>query len=107
MNVRFRPVALKHGQHPTFMPLPNAAGQVDRHRRHPQHYIDSRSAKNDTDQVTTRIDHQFTPQDTLFGRFSFQDSRQYSPNIFPGFGAVSNVRTSASASITPECSRRV
>ena len=89
---QFDPVAAQMIADPAFMPLPNAAGQSTATGDIINNYIDSRSAKNDTDQVTTRIDHQFTPQDTLFGRFSFQDSRQYSPNIFPGFGAVSNVR---------------
>jgi len=89
------------------MPLPNAAGQSTATGDILNNYIDSRSAKNDTDQVTTRIDHQFTPQDTLFGRFSFQDSRQYSPKYSLVSARYRTCETSASASITPECSRRV
>ena len=77
---------------PTFMPLPNAPGQQTATGDIINNYIDSRSSKLDSDQVTARIDHQFTPNDTLYGRFSFQDSRQYTPRTFPGFGAVSNVR---------------
>src|SRR5215471_8938442 len=77
----------------TFMPLPNAAGQSTATGDIINNYVDSRSNRNDTDQGTVRIDHQFTPKDTLFGRFSIQDGRQYTPQTFPGFGQISNVRT--------------
>jgi len=91
-KAQFDPVAAKMIANTTFMPLPNATGQVTATGDTINNYVDSRSAKNDTDQLTTRVDHQFSPSDTLFGRFSFQDSRQYSPNIFPGFGSQNNVR---------------
>ena len=88
----FDPVAAKMVANTTFMPLPNAPGQFTAAGDNINNYIDSRSTRMDTDQVTARVDHQFTPRDTLYGRFSFQDSRQYSPQTFPGFGAVMNVR---------------
>jgi len=88
----FDPVAAKMVANTTFMPLPNAPGQQTATGDIINNYIDSRSSKLDSDQVTARIDHQFTASDTLYGRFSFQDSRQYTPRTFPGFGAVSNVR---------------
>lgn len=89
---QFDPVATKMVANTTFMPLPNAAGQSTATGDIINNFIDSRSNKDDTHQVTARIDHQITPNDTLYGRFSFQDSAQYSPNTFAGFGAVSNVR---------------
>ena len=90
---QFDPVAAKMIANTTFMPLPNATGQSTATGDIIQNYVDSRSNKNDTDQVTTRIDHQFSPRNTLFGRFSLQDSRQYTPQTFPGFGLIANVRT--------------
>ncbi len=88
----FDPVALQMVANPTFMPLPNATGQVTAAGDTINNYIDSRSSVNDTDQATARIDRQLTPNQTIFGRFSLQDSRQYSPNTFPTFGAQMNVR---------------
>src|SRR5262249_32015044 len=75
----FDPVALKMVANTTFMPLPNAPGQFNATGDPINNYVDSRSVKSDSDQVTTRIDHQFSPNDTIYGRFSYQDSRQYSP----------------------------
>src|SRR5205823_11300135 len=89
---QFDPVAAKMAANNEFMPLPNAPGEFNANGDNINNYVDSRSNKNDNDQVTARIDHQFTPNNTLYGRFSFQDSRQYTPNTFPGFGAVSNIR---------------
>src|SRR3989442_3944833 len=75
-----------------FMPLPNAPGEFNATGDNLNNYLDSRASRNNSDQVTARIDRQFTPNDTLYGRVSFQDSRQYSPLTFPGFGSVMNVR---------------
>ena len=91
-RAQFDPVAAKMVANTTFMPLPNAPGQATAAGDIINNFIDSRSNKTDTDQVTARIDHQFTPNDTIYGRLSYQDSRQYTPNTLPGFGAVSNVR---------------
>ena len=88
----FDPVALKMVANTEFMPLPNAAGEANANGEILNNFIDSRSNKNDNDQITARVDHQFSPNDTIYGRFSFQDSRQYTPNTFPGFGAQSNIR---------------
>ncbi|PWU02086.1 MAG: hypothetical protein C5B51_21600 [Terriglobia bacterium] len=92
-QVQFDPVAAKMVANTTFMPLPNATGQSTATGDIINNYVDSRSNKNNTDQVAARIDHQFTAKDTLFGRFSLQDSRQYTPQTFPGFGLAADVRT--------------
>ena len=89
---QFDPVAKQMIADTTFMPLPNAAGQVASSGQIINNYVDSRSIKQDNDQSTVRIDHQFSPKNTVFGRFSIDDGRGYIPNTFPGFGSVSNIR---------------
>jgi hypothetical protein len=75
-----------------YMPLGNAAGERAANGDIINNWVDGRSAKNDNELVSGRIDHQFTPNDTVFGRFSYQDSRDYGPGTFPGFGSQTNVR---------------
>ena len=41
----------------------------------------------DQDYFNGRIDHTFSEKDTLFGRFSFDNSNQFSPSGLPGEGA--------------------
>jgi Carboxypeptidase regulatory-like domain/TonB-dependent Receptor Plug Domain len=65
---QFDPVAAKMVANTTFMPLPNAPGEFNAAGDNINNYLDSRSNINDSDQVTARIDHQFTPNDTLYGR---------------------------------------
>ncbi len=90
---QFDPVAARMAANTEFMPLPNAPGIFNANGDNLENFLDSRSAKSDNEQITGRIDHQFSPNDTLYGRFSFQDVRDYSPNTFPGFGTVNDVRT--------------
>ncbi len=88
----FDPVAARIVANNEFLPLPNAQGQVNASGDVIQNWLDSRSAKTDNEQVSGRIDHQFSDSDTIFGRFTYQDARDYSPRTFPGFGSADNLR---------------
>ena len=88
----FDPVAAQIIANTEFMPLPNTGGQVNAGGDVLQNFLDSRSSKTDNEQYSGRIDHQFSERDTIFGRFTFQDARDYSPRTFPGFGAEDNLR---------------
>ena len=89
----FDPVALKMVANTEFMPLPNAAGIFNAAGDNIENFLDSRSNLLDSEDFSGRIDHQFSDNDTIFGRYSFQDSRGYSPGTFVGFGAEDNFRT--------------
>ena len=91
-KTHFDPVAAKIVANTEFMPLPNAPGQVNANGDVLNNWLDSRSNKTDNEQYSGRIDHQFSDSDTIYGRFTFQDSRDYSPRTFPGFGAEDNLR---------------
>ncbi|MGH9658277.1 MAG: hypothetical protein ACRD96_07015, partial [Bryobacteraceae bacterium] len=88
----FDPVAARMVANNEFMPLPNAPGEFNANGDNINNWLDSRSNKLDNELMSGRIDHQFTPNDTLYGRLSFQDSRDYTPRTFPGFGAQSDIR---------------
>ncbi len=53
-------------------------------------YFDSRVTRQTNDQFTGRIDHQFSPSDNLFGRYSISRERGFSPENLPGFGSNHN-----------------
>lgn len=89
---RFDPVAAKVLADPLFVPLPNTAGTTGGNGNPSQNFLDGRSVRSNFDQFSTRIDHQFSASDTVFGRFSFQDSNGFNPNTFPGFGTEDNQR---------------
>ena len=91
-KTHFDPVALKMVGNAEFFPLPNAPGEMNAVGDNINNWVDSRSNKLDNELFSGRVDHQFTPNDTLYGRFSFQDSREYQPRTFPGFGAQNDVR---------------
>lgn len=63
-----------------FVVAPNMAGGTN-------NYFDSRVTRHANDQVTARFDHQFSPQDTLFGRYSVSFERGFTPENLPGFGS--------------------
>jgi len=88
----FDPVAARMVANNEFMPLPNAPGTVNANGDNIENWLDSRSARLDHEQYSGRVDHQFSDSDTIYGRFSFQDAREYIPRIFPGFGAEDNLR---------------
>jgi hypothetical protein len=89
---RFDPVAAKILANSTFVPLPNTAGTIGSNGNPSNNFLDGRSLTSNFDQFSARIDHQFSPNDTVFGRFSFQDSNGFTPNTFPGFGTQDNQR---------------
>jgi len=91
-RTHFDPVAARMVANLEYMPLPNAPGEVNANGDTINNWLDSRSNKTDNELISGRIDHQFSPNDTLYGRFSYQDARDYTPRTFPGFGAQSDVR---------------
>ena len=88
----FDPVAARIVANSEFLPLPNAPGQANANGDILQNFLDSRSSKTDNEQYSGRIDHQFNERNTIYGRFTFQDARDYSPRTFRGFGAEDNLR---------------
>jgi len=89
---RIDPVAAKIISDSTFVPLPNTTGTIGGNGNPSQNFLDGRSVTSNFDQFSARVDHQFSPNDTVFGRFSFQDSNGFNPNTFPGFGTQDNQR---------------
>lgn len=89
---RFDPAAARIIASTEFVPLPNTAGTIGGNGNPSQNFFDGRSVRSNFDQFSARLDHQFSPSDTVFGRFSFQDSNGYAPNTFPGFGTSDNQR---------------
>ncbi|HZS49521.1 MAG TPA: TonB-dependent receptor [Bryobacterales bacterium] len=89
---RFDPVAARMLANTSFIPLPNTSGSTGGNGNPSNNFQDGRSTTSSFDQFSARIDHQFSPNDTIFGRFSFQDSNGYAPNTFPGFGQQDNQR---------------
>ena len=89
----FDPVARAMANNTEFMPLPNAPGTFNAGGENLNNWLDSRSSITDSEDYSGRIDHQFSDTDTIFGRYSIQDARSYSPRTFPGFGDEDNQRT--------------
>jgi len=67
---RIDPIASLYAQR--FLPEPNLPGRS-------ANLVNSRPGKNDSDQVTIRIDHRINEKHTLFGRFSGVDSLALRP----------------------------
>ena len=89
----FDPVALQMVNNHEFYPLPNAAGTFNSNGDPRENYLQSRSSRDENELFQGRIDHQFSDNDTIFGRFSLSDARGFSPGTFVGFGSEDNVRT--------------
>jgi hypothetical protein len=60
-----------------FYPLPNVGAGV---RAASANFVDNRSAKITSDQYDVRIDHTFTPQHSIFGRYTQKWNPSNSPN---------------------------
>ncbi|PYV08354.1 MAG: hypothetical protein DMG07_26080 [Acidobacteria bacterium] len=58
-----------------YWPLPNNPGGL-------QNWIVSPSSRFDTDRAQVRIDHNLNNMHTLYGRYSFEDARSYTPGPF-------------------------
>ncbi len=90
---RFDPTAARIVADPEFVPQPNAPGVAAANGNTLDNMVDGRSNRNNFDQFSVRIDRQFTPNDTFYGRFTFNDSNGFNPRAFPGFGRNNNLRT--------------
>jgi hypothetical protein len=89
---RFDPIAAKVLQKGLW-PDPNTAGARDRVTGNPiQNYADGRNLRDSDNQFSTRIDHQFSDRDTVFGRYNFFDHDGWNPGNFPGMERLSPVR---------------
>jgi hypothetical protein len=71
---RIDPIASMLAQR--FLPEPNLPGQA-------ANLVNSKPGKNNSDQVTIRVDHKINESHTLFGRFSGVDSRALRPGPLP------------------------
>jgi len=66
-------------------PAPNAAGTRDSSTRNPRdNYFDNRPTRFSGDQFLVRVDHQFSPNNSLFVRYGLNDTDDRSPGSFPG-----------------------
>jgi Carboxypeptidase regulatory-like domain/TonB dependent receptor-like, beta-barrel len=71
---RIDPIAAIYAQR--FLPEPNLPGLA-------ANLVNDKPGKNDSDQITIRIDHKINESHTLFGRFSGVDSRALRPGPLP------------------------
>lgn len=63
---------------------PSAAGPDS------NNYLDLRTNRNYSDQGTLRIDRNLPHGDSIFGRYTFEQERDFTPQNLPGFGAFDN-----------------
>lgn len=66
-----------------YYPTPNTPGSAS------FNHVTSASSLNDQDQYHTRIDHQISDRDTLFGRYSYSKSNADTPSGLPFTGSLS------------------
>lgn len=84
-SVRFDPVAQKAI---SYYPAPNQAGSVTAQGYVINNYQNSTSGISDTDRFAARVDHQFSPANRLFVRFSWQDDMQLQAAAWPNSAAA-------------------
>src|SRR5207249_2719910 len=58
-------------------PAPNQPDRADGTAQ----YIAERVDRTNQDYVTSKVDHRFTPSDSIFGRFTFENSQQLLPRL--------------------------
>lgn len=68
-----------------FVLLPNLPGATN-------NYSDTRAKRLSNDQISLRLDHQLSPKDTVFGRYSISMERGFTPENLPGFGSFHDNR---------------
>lgn len=74
------------------LPLPNMAdmagmgGMMGAPGLASNNYRDVRGEAHDTDQGSARIDHTFSANNILFGRYTLSQERGFTPTNLPGFG---------------------
>jgi hypothetical protein len=89
---RFDPVSARIVADTQFFPLPNDRGTTACNGDPQQNFLDGRSRKDNFDQFSGRIDHQFSANDTFYGRLTFNDADSYNPRTYPGFGDLNEQR---------------
>jgi hypothetical protein len=62
-----------------FVPMPNLPGETN-------NYLDTRSARQDDNQYSVRVDHQLRSNNMMFARYSENNGDTFSPGSLPGFG---------------------
>ena len=67
-----------------FYPLPNLATASP-------NFSSSFSNTETGDQFTVRLDHRFSEKDSLFGRYSVNDDKRFTPSVFNNFGNSENL----------------
>jgi Carboxypeptidase regulatory-like domain len=68
-----------------FYPLPNLATAAP-------NYSSSLSQKDTSNQFTIRLDHKISDKDSVFFRYSLQDTVRFAPSVFNNFGNSSDYR---------------
>jgi Carboxypeptidase regulatory-like domain len=89
---QFDPISARMIADAAFIPLPNDPGSRVADGNMVENFLDGRSRRSNFDQFSARVDHQFSDNDTIFGRFTYNDSNAFDPRSFPGFGSVNNQR---------------
>lgn len=68
-----------------FLPLPNLPGTVD-------NYLSNEKLRQKNNQITAKVDHQLSANDSFFVRYSVSDERAFTPGRFPGMGTILDLR---------------
>ena len=83
---RIDPVALEVLQ--KYVPLPNTDGAMGMSMGGSfNNYLDTRAQELKNDQGTVRLDHAWQNGALVFGRYTFNKERGYTPENLPGFGS--------------------
>jgi hypothetical protein len=69
-----------------YYPVPNSPGSPS------FNHVVSTAAVNDGDQFHGRVDHQFSPRDLLFGRYSVSNGKTETPSGLPLTGSIGDTR---------------
>ena len=87
---RFDPVSAKIVARDDLWPMPNIAGDRDSATGNPrQNYADGRSNRSTSDQMMARLDHRFSSNDLVYGRYGWGRSDSFSPGNFVGLERTS------------------
>jgi hypothetical protein len=68
-----------------FYPMPNLATSAP-------NYSSSESQSDTTNQFNIRFDHKISEKDSLFARYSLQDTERFVPSVFNNFGNSTDIR---------------
>ncbi len=94
INIPLNPVAVNYFNS---FPAPDLTDRAQ------GNYFTHRLRKQTFDDFDVRLDHRFTDKDSIFGRFSFAEDRQFDPGRIPdfhaGFGSGTNKVTARSLAL--------